>query len=120
MPTLWLSLHERAYKTTLLAVLEPSFVACWPRLCDNPFVDLHVERPGIGFAARVGSDTNSLRLHRLQQRSATQNRYCTFHIVGEHIQRHLGRNLVLSSHQEVRGTHPGLYGSEGMLGRLTA
>jgi hypothetical protein len=61
-----------------------------------------------------------LRLHRLQQCSASQNRYCKFHIVGEHVKCHLGRNLVSRSHQEVRRTHTGLYGPERMLHRLTA
>jgi hypothetical protein len=113
---------------------DSSNVCLWPRLCENVF--WQVEKSGIGFAARFGHLMSSqkllnpkaadltykypLRLHRLQQCYAPQNRYDPFYIVGEHIQRHLGRNLVSSSHQEVRRTHPGLYGPERMLGGLTA
>src|SRR5215813_13024002 len=43
----------------------------------------------------------------------------TLHVVGEHIECHLGCDLVSSSHQEVRRTHPSLYGPERMLCRLT-
>jgi hypothetical protein len=71
---------------------------------------------------RRRSDAKSfpLSLHRLQQCFAAQKRYYTFHVVGEHIECHLGRNLVSSSHQEMRRTHPSLYGPERMLCRLTA
>ena len=49
-------------------------------------------------------------MHGLQQWSAAQDRYDAFHVVGEHIKRHLGCYLVSSSHQEVRRPHPGLDG----------
>jgi hypothetical protein len=110
-------------------------VSYGPRLCENLFWG---RSKGLASASRLdlGGPMSSqkllnpkaadltykypLRLHRLQQCYAPQNRYDPFHIVGEHIQRHLGRNLVSSSHQKVRRTHPGLYGPERMLGRLTA
>jgi hypothetical protein len=84
----------------------------------------------VGFAVRLGGREASearrpdqrfpLSLDRLQQWSAAQNRYYAFHVVGEHIKRHLGCYLVSSPHQEVRRTHPVLYGPERMLCRLAA
>ena len=84
--------------------------------------------PVIGFAgsfgsqkseAPIGHQKSPLSLNGLQQGSAAQNRYNTLHVVGEHIECHLGCDLVSSSHQEVRRTHPSLYGPERMLCRLT-
>src|SRR5215831_12739673 len=69
--------------------------------------------------APIGRQKFPLSLNGLQQGSAAQNRYDTLHVVGEHIECHLGRNLVSSSHQEVRRTHPSLYGPERMLCCLT-
>jgi hypothetical protein len=71
------------------------------------------------FTAPIGQQKSPLSLNGLQQGSAAQNRYYTLHVVGEHIECHLGRNLVSSSHQKVRCTHPSLYGPERMLCRLT-
>jgi len=56
-----------------------------------------------------------LRLYRLQQWSAAQNRYYSFHVVGKHVKRHLRCYLVSSPHQEVSRPHPALYGPERML-----
>src|SRR5262245_8591372 len=54
--------------------------------------------------APIGRQKFSLSLNGLQHGSAAQNRYYTLHVVGEHIQCHLGCDLVSSSHQEVRRT----------------
>src|SRR6516165_4836553 len=100
-----------------------------PRLCENRFVSCQGEIPRNWFRrfvwepetseAPIGHQKSPLSLNGLQQGSAAQNRYNTLHVVGEHIECHLGCDLVSSSHQEVRRTHPSLYGPERMLCRLT-
>ena len=107
----------------------PELFRSWPRLCENRFVSCQGEIPRNWFRrfvwepetseAPIGHQKSPLSLNGLQQGSAAQNRYNTLHVVGEHIECHLGCDLVSSSHQEVRRTHPSLYGPERMLCRLT-
>jgi hypothetical protein len=59
-------------------------------------------------------------LRRLHQRADAHNRHHALHVIGEHVERHLGRDLGQRHRQEVRPAHPAFDGAEGMLGRLSA
>src|SRR3974390_1065026 len=58
--------------------------------------------------------------HGLQQSANADDRYYPLHVIGEHIERHLGRHLTKPPHQEVRCAHPALARTEGVLHRLPA
>ena len=61
-----------------------------------------------------------LRPDRFHQTANAQNADYPFHIVGQDVERHFGADVFECSHLEVRRSHPGLYGPEGMLDSLAA
>src|SRR5215475_13051506 len=70
--------------------------------------------------SQKGESRDASRPNPRHYRFDADNVQYTCQIVGEHMQRHLGGNLRQRLHQEVRGTHPHLHCTEGMLSRLTA
>src|SRR5260221_11103232 len=69
-------------------------------------------------AVLVSGDEASLCPDRLHQAANAQNADHPFHVVGQDVQRHFGAYIFERFHLEVRGSHPGLYRTEGMLDSL--
>lgn len=72
----------------------------------------------------VGAGSRPARLtlspDRLRQATNAQNADYSFHVVGQDVQRHFGTDMLERLHLEVRRSHPGLYGPEGVLDSLAA
>ena len=60
------------------------------------------------------------RLHRLQQSAYAHDHHHALHVVGEHVERHLGGHLWQLFREKVRCSHPAFHCAERMLRRLTA
>ena len=71
-------------------------------------------------AVEVSGVEASLCSDRLDQAANAQNADHSFHVVGQDVQRHFGAHIFEGFHLEVRGSHPGLYRTEGMLDSLAA
>jgi hypothetical protein len=71
-------------------------------------------------AVEVSSDAANLCPDRLHQAANAQNADHPFHVVGQDVQRHFGCDILERFHLEVRGSHPRLYRTEGMLDSLAA
>lgn len=61
-----------------------------------------------------------LRLHRLHQRSRSQDIHDASEVIGKHVQRHFGAHVPERFHSKVSGAHPRLDGPEGVLDGLPA
>src|ERR1700730_5674719 len=110
----------------------------WPRLCEKGrvsaprperrrhshrrtqiFLESILRAPLTLPGAYVGADLNAevlgLGCQGLQQPRHADDRHHALHVVGEHIERHLGCHFRQASHEKVCCTHPALDGAEGML-----
>ncbi len=67
---------------------------------------------------RARPGRGSVSLNRSEQLRHSEDRHHPLQIVGQNVQRHLGCDVLQRLHLEVRGAHPRLDRSEGMLDGL--
>src|SRR5450755_2472617 len=80
--------------------------------CEGGYWLHGAKRAGLSGPARPVSCVDCLH-----QSANAQNLHHAFHVVGEHVQRHFGADVLERFHLEVRRSHPRLYRAERMLDR---